>query len=222
MLEGAEREAFVAEVLRINERFIREVVEAFDICPWARGARAQGRVVREVMLQDDLDPRATLELIRHLEADARPIEVALLIYPRVNAGPRAFEHFNAEVRSRLDALPGPRVFVHAVFHPDFPRDARTPDSLVAFFRKSPDPTIQLVRHSTIESVRGERGRGTVVVDPRMIDFSKLTEAVPPSISERVTRDNYERVAREGPEAIEALYASIREDRARSYARFLSR
>ena len=42
---------FVREVLRINERYLREVIEAFNICPFARRGRERRQIVREVLGQ---------------------------------------------------------------------------------------------------------------------------------------------------------------------------
>ena len=210
--------AWTAEALRINDRFTLEVVEAFDICPFARGARLQGRAIREVLLQDSLDLEPSLDLIARLEADPRKLEVVQIIYPRLNVTPREFEHFNARIRDTHGARNKKPLFVHATFHPDYPCDTRTPDSLVMFFRRAPDPTIQILRFSTIQSIRRNDESGTVVIDPRTFDFSKPPPPPPPSVPEKITRDNHARVMRDGPAVLEAIYASIRADRSAAYAR----
>ena len=35
---------FTAEVLRINERYLCEVVESFDLCPWAKSTRNSAKL----------------------------------------------------------------------------------------------------------------------------------------------------------------------------------
>jgi hypothetical protein len=220
MESDAERDALVREVLRINQRFNTEVIEVNNICPYARGARKGGRVDRRVLLQRDSEIDAALAAITAVEAGPQDVEVALLIFPCMDVTPREFEHFNQRLRAASTERSGGRPpFVHAVFHPDFPCDRRSPDALVSFFRKSPDPTIQLVRYASLEDIRGEQGRGTLVVDVTRIDWSKLHELVQPSVTDRITQANHAFVSEHGPEILEQLYEAIREDRARSYARF---
>jgi hypothetical protein len=214
-----EERAFVAEVERINLRFTVEVVEGFDVCPYARGARGDGTAVREVMLQRDADPAPTLALIDRLEADRRNLDVVQVIYPLLDVTPRQFEHFNAAIRQADAARRKQRaVFVHATFHPDYGLDTRSPDALVSFLRRSPDPMIQLVRYSTIEDVRGPSPR-KLVVDLASFDLRDLDKLKVRNVSQRITDDNYARVMREGTDRIERAYKDIREDRDRSYARF---
>ncbi len=38
--------AYVAEVLRLHERYAVEIVERWNVCPWARRAREAGEWVR--------------------------------------------------------------------------------------------------------------------------------------------------------------------------------
>jgi hypothetical protein len=45
--------AFVDEVLRLNARYLDEVVERFDFCPYARTARQSNQVARAVLLDRD-------------------------------------------------------------------------------------------------------------------------------------------------------------------------
>jgi hypothetical protein len=89
-----------------------------------------------------------------------------------------------------------------------------------FFRRAPDPTIQLVRFSVIQSVRKHEDRGTVVMDPSTFDWTKPPPPPAPTVPEKITRDNYDRVMRDGPGVIAGIYADIRRDRDESYARFV--
>src|ERR671935_113825 len=53
--EGTKGDKFyliVHGVLRINERFLVEVVEALGLCPWAEGARKTGALRREVIVDE--------------------------------------------------------------------------------------------------------------------------------------------------------------------------
>ena len=79
---------------------------------------------------------------------------------------------------------------------------------VSFIRRSPDPTLQLVRATVLEAVRGDQG--SVFVDPASLRPEVLLAAAPPaSVSERIARANLETLRREGAERIAALLASFR-------------
>jgi hypothetical protein len=211
---------FVAEVLRMNDRFTLEIVERFNLCPYARAARLCGKSYREVLLQRDLRIEPTLEVIARLERDPDPADVVQLIYPCLVSSAREFDGFSAQVRNaRAASAPARPVYVHAVFHPDHPYDPRTPDSLVPFFRRTPDPTIQLVRPATEQSMHAQDTLDVAVAEAeRFLRGEPLRQPLV-TPSQRITQDNFAMILREGPEALEAIHQAIRQDRARSYARF---
>src|SRR5207253_7900724 len=61
-------------------------------------------------------------------------------------------------------------FLVAAFHPGAPETFTTPPQLVSFLRRTPDPTLQLVRTSVLRRATGEG----------------------PRVSDDVTRRNFER------------------------------
>src|SRR5689334_23066675 len=86
------------EVIRIYERYAREVVERFDFCPWASRARREGAAEPHVLLgADPTDFSPSLQAIAAFAA--RPtLSVGLLIYPRFSMGRLDFEHFVRQLR----------------------------------------------------------------------------------------------------------------------------
>ena len=85
-----------------------------------------------------------------------------------------------------------------------------PDRLVPFLRRSPDPTIQLVRETTLSRVRGDL-HGTSFYGPDVL----LPGAGPssePDIRERIAQANHDTVSRVGVEAFEAIFQDILRDR----------
>jgi hypothetical protein len=190
--------------LRINERWIHEVVERFGICPFAEPAMKTGAVARRVLFE----PERARGVVDELAADGK-IEVALLIFPTVRMDASEFDAWCAPLRAAHPA------FVAAVFHPDAPYELTTPAQAVGFFRRAPDPTLQLVRVSVLDEVRGRGGKF-------MFDFSaaaweelKKREHRLPT-SERIARDNHMLLLREGISTLQAIYDDIRADRQRSY------
>jgi len=194
----------VREALRINERWIHEVVERFSICPFAEPAMKAGTVARRVLAE----PERARALIDELAADGK-IEVALLIFPTVTMSAGEFDAWCAPLRAANAA------FVAAVFHPETPYELGTAAQAVGFFRRAPDPTLQLVRVSVLDEVRGRGGKFMFDFSPAAWAELKKREHRLPT-SERIARDNHELVVREGISTLQAIYDDIRADRQRSY------
>jgi hypothetical protein len=194
----------VREALRINERWIHEVVERFSICPFAEPAMKAGTVARRVLAE----PEWARALIDELAADGK-IEVALLIFPTVTMSAGEFDAWCAPLRAANAA------FVAAVFHPETPYELGTAAQAVGFFRRAPDPTLQLVRVSVLDEVRGRGGKFMFDFSPAAWAELKKREHRLPT-SERIARDNHELVVREGISTLQAIYDDIRADRQRSY------
>ena len=143
----------VNEALARNDRYLREFIEGLHICPYARGCREEGRLHRQVLLDRTLDAPRVAGLIRELDAEAE-IEVGLLIFPLLQIEARAFERFISELRTRYAAgRTTPVGYFIVAFHPELPLQMKNPDVAVRFMRRSPDPTIQLVRPAAIERAR---------------------------------------------------------------------
>jgi hypothetical protein len=164
-----------------------------------------GEVARRVLFGLDGARAAVDEL-----AARREVQIGLVIFPTLTVSAAAFDAACAPLRTANPA------FVAAVFHPDTPYDLATPAQAVGLFRRAPDPTLQLVRVSALEAVRGADGKF-------MFDFSAAAwaelqrrEHRPPT-SERIARDNHALAARVGISTLQAIYDDIRADRERSYA-----
>ncbi|MFO7179076.1 MAG: DUF1415 family protein [Pseudomonadota bacterium] len=213
-------EAAFREVVRIHERYAAEVVERFDLCPWAARARARGRVRSSVLVgHDPSDLAASLRAIRELEA-LDEVDIGLVIYPAVGLSRLDFEAFVRRLRA-ADAerrKPSEAPFAMAAFHPEAALDLSDPDRLVPFLRRSPDPTVQLVRRSVLESIQGRAPEGTSFLDVRLLARNQNLRE-PRSVRERVLRHNLATVRRVGPATLEAIFADIEADRVRSYARY---
>ena len=144
-------ESIEAAALARNDRYLREFVEALELCPFARKCRETGRLARRV-LRGGRPREATAAAVRELEATGEEeVEVALLLYPEFEGEVGAFEEFRDEVRRGL------RLFHCVAFHPALPMDLSDANRAVSFLRRSPDPTLQLVRIATLDRVRTGTG-----------------------------------------------------------------
>lgn len=136
-----------AEVVRVYERYVVEVVERYDLCPWARVARERAEVAVEVLWgTPSLDTWIATARAAHTREG---ISVAMVIAPELVITSSEFHDLRGEV-SR--AIPTAGV---AEFHPDAALDLGSPARLVSYIRRSPDPLLQLVPLALLEGVRAK-------------------------------------------------------------------
>jgi hypothetical protein len=197
----------LAEVRRILDRYVVEVVERFDLCPWAKSARLGGEVAVEV-LWGEPPPAAWVEAGQALLAQPRA-RVAMIVAPE---SAMTVPELRA-VRDRVTSdVPATGV---AHFHPDADLDLASPARLVPFLRRSPDRLLQLVPLALLASVRG----GTVPID-RALQLQMLggVSTVPRGdVADRIAEVNHARVTAEQDEVLRTL-DTIAADRRASYAR----
>lgn len=208
-----------AETIRLNLRYQVEVIEAFNLCPWAKAARQSSNAVALVD-----DGRPVLDQIA--SAAELDTDVAFLILPTYTGDRLDFDEFVAQLiaedaRQHRDSSPP---FAMAAFHPEGPTSTPngfTPETLIPLLRRSPDPTIQLVRLSALERVRKGEPAGTSFIDPSRIDFAALlAKGMPerPSLRQRVANANHAAFSGPSGEAIRAALDDVLDDRRRTHQR----
>ena len=226
---GTSPDARVAASLARNDRYLHEFVEALALCPWARHCRELGRLGRTVLLeaggpagsesQGHLVHAALSALQEFAARPASELEIGLLIFPALapclregHQGARGFEQFVVALREAMQrafAATGPPFYCVA-FHPEFGMDLADENRAVRFIRRSPDPTIQLVRISVLDAARGDAAGSTRYVDAsRMTSEELMALQSPLSISEKITLGNFETLQREGPERLRALLEGMK-------------
>ena len=194
--------ALVAEALRVNARYVEEVVIGWGLCPWAAQAWRDGAVVRRVLPEPAID-QTTAALAFVDEIAAQPATaIGFLIFPRVALDEAAWGALAERTRraDRARRPPGAAPpFLIAAFHPATGQtadDAASPAALISYLRRTPDPTLQLVRASLLERL-SEGGR---------------------DVSGEIARANFAAVAARTPAALDAIVRDIRRDRDAAYAR----
>jgi hypothetical protein len=197
--------ALVAEALRLNARYVEEVVIGWGLCPWAAQAWRDGAVARRVSVEPALENAAPFEgaLAFIDEITSNPaISIGLLIFPRATQTEATWGTFAERVRraDRARRAPGATTpFLLAAFHPGSGESATAASNagaLVSFIRRTPDPMLQLVRASLLDRL-APAGRG---------------------LSGEIARANFAAVNARTPAALDALIGEIRADREASYAR----
>ena len=213
-------DALRSEALRVYRRYMVEVVEGFTLCPWAAPARRAGHVVEHVILaENQANPEQSLALLGSL-AEQLQTEIALFIYPDLELDRLAFESFVRTLRERDAARHevGTIPFAMAAFHPDARADLNEPERLIPFLRRTPDPTIQVVRVSALDRVRGSSPEGTQFFDLANLGTLPLPQKEPISLRQRIAQANLDTALEVGVDTLEALFQDIRRDRDESYAR----
>jgi len=212
--------ALRSEALRVYRRYMLEVVEGFTLCPWAAAARRDGHVVEHVILaENQADPQQSLRLLESLEAQLQT-DIALFIYPDLELDRLGFEGFVRTLREQ-DAARwqiGEIPFAMAAFHPDARADLKEPERLIPFLRRTPDPTIQVVRRAALERVRGNSQEGTSFFDLADLGTLPLPQKEPISLRQRIAQANLDTTLEVGVSTLEKLFQDIRRDRDESYAR----
>jgi len=128
------------EALRVNTRYLDEVVVAWRLCPFAERALADGRVRRWVLPAARPALADVQACVEEMAAEPDAI-IGLCIFPRAELSAAAFDSFAETVRRGERA----RRFLLAAFHPFASTSFSTAPELVSFVRRTPDPTLQLVR-----------------------------------------------------------------------------
>jgi hypothetical protein len=201
------------QALRIHQRWIDEVVEAFSICPFAAGARRANAVGRHILVATTIAgaEKAAREKIAELARDDK-VQVALLIFPSLGLDLAAFDSFCQPLRQ------ADRAFVAAVFHPQSSYSLESPAQAVGFFRRSPDPMLQLLRADELEAVRNAAPGGKFLFDWSAAAWAELgrrREKVP--VTDKIAADNFQLLVGGQLERLQAILDDIAADRARSYA-----
>ncbi len=212
-----------------NDRYVREFVEAFNLCPYAKRTRETGRLHREVLLEEGCAPGSppfdaaaealdhTFQRIESMPADT--VDVALVILPvlapalaqGLEAG-RAFEALVSAARKHMQARHpgGDSPFYCVAFHPDFAEDTADEHRAVRFIRRSPDPTVQLVRASVLRAVRGN-GAIEYVAVAGMSAAELMAVTAPVAVSDRIAQANLRTLQEQTPARLRALLAVFRQN-----------
>jgi hypothetical protein len=196
--------AATAAVLTRNDRYLHGLVEAQNVCPFAQTCRHQGKLWRAISWQaggDGVD--RLLALADRLEAVAQPVEVGLLLLPGLGGtSPKQLDELHRAFRDKYTArADGPSFYV-VPFHPDYACNPQTAGSLVRYWRKSPDATLQFVHIETLEGLRRASPREELSrVALRMLAGGHTPEQVVETLqkqdarqgtSQRVADQNFER------------------------------
>lgn len=206
--------------LERNDKYLQQVVEGYNLCPFARQCRLSDKLHREVIASQDIAAALLARLLQLQQTDDTSFEVALVIVPGFAGSTHQFETLLRQVEAQIVAYlagMGQRQACFAVaFHPQMPFETGQPHQIVGLLRRSPDPTVQLVRRSLLEQVRGNDSAPQYLdTQPHATAESLLAAAaalvIRPTLSERIAAANFQTWHRTG-QALAAATAEIAADR----------
>jgi hypothetical protein len=212
-------EHLAAEAMRLHRRYLIEIVEECGFCPWAKRSRIDGRVRQHVSMAtaDEAAITETQQAVARWTLE-RDVDVGFMIFPRLEIARLAFDALGSKVNERESTRHaiGKIPFVLASFHPDARPDTTTGERLIPFLRRTPDPCLQLVRVSLLDTVRANTPQGTRLMDLDEVLRSNfvLREEIP--LRERIAKQNLANAKKIGLDALAAKLDDIIADRNRSY------
>ena len=192
------------EALRLHGRYLTEVVERFSVCPWAKSARTGERMRTHVVTEAACKSEELRSLLDDWAHD-KSVEVAFVITPRFEGDREAFAKWAARVAAIRDDI-----FLSAPFHPDPGESSGT----IPFLRRTPDPTVQLVRRSCLEEIRAQDPPH--YQDIFSLDLEDLRRTAPTkTVAASVLAQN-ERLLAQHHERLESILEAIHQDRHDTY------
>ena len=200
-----------AEVRRILERYLVEVVERHALCPWARAARERGELAVGIPWGEPGLEAWLAEAGRLLAGPGA--RVVMVVAPEAALTRPALAALRDQVAARLAAVGV------AEFHPDAALDLATPARLVPFLRRSPDPMLQLVPLALIDDARAARAGEAAGAAGLAQQAAMLGGRAAPAreLTDEIAAANHATVATAGS-AISAVLDDIATDRRTAYAR----
>lgn len=226
-----QREALVAEALRLNMSYTREIVEDLNFCPYARSARHEERTTRYVILDlPDVDATedatsTRVEPILDLWSeimDDRQQEVIQVIFPVAVVEPLRWVRFANQIcelaRGRFDRPPA---YAAAAFHPRMRFREDTPSGLIPLYRRTPDPTIQWVRHDVLAEIKkGDSKIDHYIPPEKLQDYIDGKIPIRKSVTERISEAGFKTAHHHGIQRLVEQLEQIYAERCASYARIL--
>ena len=219
----------------IHDLYLKDVVEGFNLCPFARRCREDDKLKRIIFWPEKahVNSQEVGQKLSELH-DGEPIPDVLLLTFVVTEGhpwrkPEGFEEFLRELREvhQQAVKQSNKIasYYMVAFHPNLsvPAGKLNQATLVPLLRHSPDPVIQCVRAELLNEIRRQsQSRKFTYLQTKIEDsnfalpkvFGIQTDA---TISTEIARNNFLRVGSgEQRNQLEAQISNIMQLRNQSY------
>lgn len=188
-----------AAVLGRSDRYLREVVEEHNLCPYARPSRENGMIRTQLLRGTDVAAALVTAMAELQRTDPSQFEAALLVAPDYPGTAAEWERLSRDATDQVAAnlhAEGLEPSMYAVaFHPDLAYATDSPEKLVGLLRHTPDPTVQLVRRSLVDRIRGTRGEASYLDVSELETPEEALAALEAmhggiSVAQHISRANY--------------------------------
>ena len=142
-----------AAVIAHTQAWLRHAVIGLNLCPFARGVVASGRVrcvVSHARASSRLLAQLSTEMRLLAAADAQALDTTLLIHPGVLKRFPAYNDFLDQADALLRKLRLRGVLQVASFHPHYRFAGSAADDPANASNRAPYPTLHLLREASIE------------------------------------------------------------------------
>lgn len=148
---AAQDDAFLADAIARHTRFVTEVIEAGNFCPWARTSRLKGRTAVQACYERDL-----AEVARTLLVHASPsVDVLQIVVPDGASNAMRWRETVAELEKALRRVEPALPWAFAAFHPTHPGRPESIGGTIGLLRRSPYPAVQCIRLAALDAVRDD-------------------------------------------------------------------
>lgn len=219
----------LAQVEALHDRYLREVVVGRNVCPFAQRSMDHGRVTRLWWTEPSVEHNLT-DIGERFATAVHESELEILLLSFVlppddpHQDPKAFERWHKDFRAQLAEQKLDQDWYSVCFHPSagsLENSRATPSSFVQLLRRTPDPVIQCVRVSTLETVRAKAQAAAQqelietlrAKDPALALVAQSCVMTDSQLSDSIARKNHEAWAQDpGWSQLRATLASILEER----------
>lgn len=217
------------EVQALHERYLREVVMGLNVCPFAQRSADQGRVTRLWWSEPSIAHNLS-DIGERFASTVHQSELEIVLLSFVlppddpHQDPAAFEQWHKAFRSMLSTKNLDKDWYSVCFHPnagELATSRATAASFVQLLRRTPDPVIQCVRVSTLETVRAKAQQSAQqelietlrAKDPALALVAQSCVMTDSQLSASIARKNHEAWAQDpGWSRLQATLESIQRDR----------
>lgn len=143
--------------VELHTKFVEDLIEAQDFCPWAKSARFANRTRVVALWTNELETFIS-QVVVGSEADA--VEVWQLVVLDGTERAMRWRGDVADLEQHLRRRGVDLPWALAAFHPQHPGRPESIGGVIGMLRRSPLPAIQLVRLDVLDRVR-ERAKERV-------------------------------------------------------------
>ena len=156
--------------------WVRRAVIGLNLCPFAKAPEAKGRVryvLSRAETPESLMRCVDAELAHLLAEPETRTETTLIVHPFVLTDFLAFNDFIGDVEDRIDTA-GLDGFVQlATFHPRYRFAGTRDDDLGNATNRSPYPTLQLLRETSVDRAVAAFPDPEVIVEANLATLERL-------------------------------------------------